>query len=113
MTTYHGKRRRDGSTFVSKSGEGGPLQILPLGLEHVRHSPTGFEWGYGGSGPAQLAFALCLDVLGDPKEAEAIYHDLKSCLVQYLPHEGWEMEKAQLEQAIEALRDDNDFLDRK
>jgi len=22
------------------------------------HSPTGFEWGYEGSGPAQLAFAM-------------------------------------------------------
>ena len=26
-----------------------------------RHSPTGFGWSYGGSGPAQLALALLLD----------------------------------------------------
>lgn len=25
------------------------------------HSPGGFEWGYGGSGPAQLALAILLD----------------------------------------------------
>jgi len=25
------------------------------------HSPSGFEWGYGGSGPAQLALALLAD----------------------------------------------------
>lgn len=25
------------------------------------HSPSGFEWGYGGSGPAQLALALLFD----------------------------------------------------
>ena len=25
------------------------------------YSPTGFEWGYGGSGPSQLALALSLD----------------------------------------------------
>jgi hypothetical protein len=24
------------------------------------HSPDGFNWGYSGSGPAQLALALCL-----------------------------------------------------
>ena len=29
----------------------------------VDHSPTGFEWGYGGSGPAQLALALASDAL--------------------------------------------------
>jgi len=25
------------------------------------HSPSGFEWGYGGSGPAQLALAIYQD----------------------------------------------------
>lgn len=29
------------------------------------HSPDGFQWGYGGSGPAQLALAILLDVTGD------------------------------------------------
>ena len=29
-----------------------------------RHSPTGFEWGFSGSGPAQLALALLLDHTG-------------------------------------------------
>lgn len=110
-TTYHGKRRRNGSAFVSKSGEDGPLQLLPLGLEHVRHSPDGFEWGYGGSGPAQLAFALCLDVLGDPKEAELIYHDLKRSLIQYLPREGWEMDRENLVEAIDALKEKNAIQD--
>lgn len=31
---------------------------LPLYLEEVNHSPTGFEWGYNGSGPSQLAYAI-------------------------------------------------------
>lgn len=35
---------------------------LPLGpsLRAWSHSPTGFSWGYGGSGPAQLALAILL-----------------------------------------------------
>lgn len=35
-------------------------------LEHrvVRHSPDGFSWGYGGSGPAELALNLIVDALG-------------------------------------------------
>lgn len=40
------------------------------------HSPTGFAWGYGGSGPAQLALALLLDV-GLPKDlAIELHHPL-------------------------------------
>ena len=37
------------------------------------HSPDGFEWGYSGSGPAQLALALLLDATGD-KIAALKYH---------------------------------------
>lgn len=32
----------------------------------INHSPTGFAWGYGGSGPAQLALAILLELL--PKD---------------------------------------------
>jgi hypothetical protein len=32
---------------------------------HVRHSPDGFSWGYGGSGPAELARCLLIDALGN------------------------------------------------
>lgn len=28
------------------------------------HSPDGFNWGYGGSGPAQLALAIMLKLTG-------------------------------------------------
>lgn len=31
---------------------------LPKYLDEVNHSPDGFEWGYNGSGPAQLAYAI-------------------------------------------------------
>lgn len=37
---------------------------LPPRNDVMNHSPDGFEWGYGGSGPAQLALALCVDALG-------------------------------------------------
>jgi len=29
------------------------------------HSPDGFSWGYGGSGPAQLALAVMLEIKGE------------------------------------------------
>jgi hypothetical protein len=46
-------------------------------LELHNHSPTGFAWGYGGSGPAQLALALLADALGDDERALALYQDFK------------------------------------
>jgi Family of unknown function (DUF6166) len=45
----------------------GPSQLV------WNHSPTGFEWGYGGSGPAQLALALLLDT-GLPAELATRLH---------------------------------------
>jgi len=35
------------------------------------HSPDGFNWGYGGSGPAQLALAITLELTG---KAEGYQH---------------------------------------
>jgi hypothetical protein len=34
-------------------------------LKARNHSPDGFNWGYGGSGPAQLALAIMLELTGD------------------------------------------------
>lgn len=38
--------------------EGEKFSPLRLHLKYCDHSPTGFEWGYGGSGPAQLSFEI-------------------------------------------------------
>lgn len=52
-------------------------------LEHriVRHSQTGFQWGYGGAGPADLALNILLDYCirtHRKKEiAERFYQDFK------------------------------------
>jgi hypothetical protein len=51
----------------------------------ANHSPDGFEWGYGGSGPSQLALALCADALGDDERALAAYQRFKFRVVGKLP----------------------------
>lgn len=50
--------------------DGQPLDITPS-LKLRRSSPTGFNWGYGGSGPAQLALAICLLFLSKPQALAA------------------------------------------
>ena len=40
--------------------------VHPLALrQDLRYKSDGFEWGYGGSGPAQLAIALIAHTAGD------------------------------------------------
>jgi len=49
--------------------------------EHRNHSPDGFNWGYGGSGPAQLALAIVLKITGKPNG----YQELKWKVIAMLP----------------------------
>jgi hypothetical protein len=53
-------------------------------LELMNHSPSGFEWGYGGSGPAQLALAVLLDYTGDEAFALDHYQEFKTEVVSQL-----------------------------
>lgn len=60
--------------------DGAPLDPGPS--QKVRnHSPDGFNWGYGGSGPAQLALALLLDVTGSAEASQRYYQSFKAQIV--------------------------------
>lgn len=48
------------------------------------HSPTGFAWGYAGSGPAQLALAILADAINDDAIAVAYYQDFKDDVIAKL-----------------------------
>lgn len=71
-------------------------------LDLVRHSPTGFAWGYGGSGPAQLALALCADALGGRREDVAlrVYQEVKRRLVEPLEGSSWMLTRADVLAAV-------------
>jgi hypothetical protein len=49
--------------------------------QYYNHSPDGFNWGYGGSGPAQLALAIMLRLTG---KADG-YQDFKSKVIAVIP----------------------------
>jgi len=66
---------------------------LPPRLDLIPHSPTGFGWGYGGSGPAQLALALLAHAFGSDEVALRYYQRFKEDVVTPLPGEtGWFLE---------------------
>jgi len=60
-------------------------------LKVINHSPDGFNWGYGGSGPAQLALAICLE-LYDIVYAKEHYQDFKWKYISTLPQSDFDVE---------------------
>ena len=79
----------------------GPSQKL------VNHSPDGFDWGYSGSGPAQLALALLLDVTGDSSLALRHYQNFKFDVVAKLDFD-WELTDNQINDWIKEKTDEMD-----
>jgi hypothetical protein len=73
-------------------------------LDLRNHSPTGFEWGYGGSGPAQLALAVLVDHLANDDEALNLYQEFKRVVVAGLPYRGWRLTTQQIQKTLQALK---------
>lgn len=94
--------RRDGDTWVIAAAGGQASRPLPLYLEVRRHSPSGFEWGYSGSGPAQLALALCIEVVGRVR-AERAYQYVKDELIAPIGSDTWMLNGAQILAIVEAV----------
>ncbi|GAA4459287.1 hypothetical protein GCM10023189_32740 [Nibrella saemangeumensis] len=65
------------------------------------HSPDGPAWGYGGSGPAQAALMICLNIFGNKHVAQALYQDFKQNFVAKWGKNG---------ESFEAEIDITDFL---
>ena len=83
--------------------DGAPLPLGPS-LAIRGHSPDGYEWGYGGSGPAQLALALLLDVSGDPDVAQRWYQDFKAQVVARMARDRWTMTEEYILKWLTATR---------
>lgn len=79
---YHGQP--GASTYRVHVSEGCVLRPLRMRRDLRDHSPTGYCWGYLGSGPAALALALCADALGDDGRALRVYQTFKAKVVAAL-----------------------------
>ncbi len=95
--TYSGK-------YVSLMGEYyvyvNDKDFLPLepSLKILNHSPTGFAWGYMGSGPAQLALAMLLDYTGDAVFANKYHQLFKIDIISDLPRdEAWSVNSDEID----------------
>ena len=109
----HSRSTADDVEYVGMRVDGTPV-VLKLteherltpdrSLELVRHSPAGFEWGYVGSGPAQLACALLLDYYDDKSVAHQHYIQFRNAVVSQLactgPADCWHLTGDDIEAAL-------------
>ncbi len=104
VKTYIGQRNEDGSltVYTKLDGSSRSLRKLDPRFDLWNHSPDGFECGYTGSGPAQLALAICADALKDDKKALAVYQHFKFSTISYLPQTDWKLTE---DQVLKALKD--------
>jgi hypothetical protein len=81
---YRGLREPDGTTHVWVVRDG-----VETPLEHrVKHSPDGFEWGYGGSGPSDLARSMLWDYLGK-EPSKTMYQAFKAAAIERIRSSEW------------------------
>ena len=74
--------------------EAGVARVAGVTHHWVWHSPTGFDWGCEGSGPADLALNILFAVTGDRDFAARHHHDFKREHVAQLPQAGGVIEEA-------------------
>ena len=109
MTRYEGSRTPNGAQVTRKDEARGAEQDLALRLDLCNHSPTGFEWGYVGSGPAQLSLALLADALGDDERAVSLHQPFKREVVARLPaRENWTLTDEEIRAIAERIERGNE-----
>ena len=97
MTCYRGCRTKVESIVTANAEDLDPR------LDLRNHSPSGMEWGYTGSGPAQLALAMLADHLKDDQRALELYQRFKFAVVAKLPRRAWTLSSEQIDEVLRSL----------
>lgn len=98
-TVYTGRRReRDGAcvVFVDLDKAARQRRLIPGPSQAVWAHAGEFNWGYGGSGPAQLALALLLDLTQDRELAVRYYQGFKWQYVSGWDTPHWQVSGAEI-----------------
>ena len=106
---YRGSRDNLGACIVTVH-ECGVTRVLDARYELRRHSPDGFNWGYCGSGPAQLALALLANATGDDITAQVWYQVFKARFVSRFRSDVWDLSAVDVLAALAELIPDHPEL---
>ncbi len=95
--THTGKRFHPlAKALVELRRHDGRVEKLP---HHGGHSPTGLEWGYSGSGPADLAISLIVALTGRKPEP-AVWLHVRDRIVAPIQSPTWEIPAKRIRDAI-------------
>ena len=103
---FRGKKvEYDRIVEIEQNGSVVPLPLEPS-LEIADHSPDGFNWGYNGSGSAQLALGILYEVIGDAELARSYYPFFKADHVSRWG-ERWEISESEVRRWLRDVRAGN------
>lgn len=106
-TIYSGERTPAGATrvYVNHNRRQEPLEHI------VRHSADGFEWGYHGSGPRDLARSIVADHLTTTAPDDAYTQAVLDHFVAKLPQRSWSISADAIDQVLRCVtpKDPTDF----
>ena len=94
MAVYRGTRVFPGG--ITKDG----VPLSPVRSQAVVNHSEAFEWGYGGSGPAQLSLALLLEEK-DEETAREHYQEFKWEVVAIMPNT-WELTSEKIQEWLKS-----------
>lgn len=109
----------DGNIICCRIGEIGATALTNVKRACIHHSPKGHEWGYGGSGPADLALDILnwFYPLGETEEecvkcyqgyssrkAWNLHQSFKKDIVAQIPHEGGTVEAEIIRQWLKYVK---------
>ena len=101
---YGPHRLRD---IVCKRTVDGQARVTGIRHEWVLLSPTGFEWGYLGSGPADLALNILLYATGDRDFARRHFLRFRNEVIARIPQPGRVLPAAEVLEWVARFRDDD------
>jgi len=93
---YRGLRKNGRPAVIVDTGE--RFRML---RHRVLRSPSGMEWGYGGSGPADLALSILADCTGNLAYAERFHQQFKFDVVARLPQDGFSLSEDEVRAWVE------------
>ncbi len=98
----------DQQVFVVRDGQ---IRFLEPRNDAVNHSPDGLSWGYLGSGPAQLAAAILMELFGDWQRVAPLHQRFKEEFVAKLPlGTNWAADGTELVAMALAIEGDQDGI---
>jgi hypothetical protein len=102
MTVVYVGIRTRAWCHVWRVGDDGKWRPLRASKRSPHFPSSQWEWGYGGTGPADLAWSLVFDATADREQTDTVFQRVKWAVVSRLNKAHWILSAEELQEAIDA-----------